>query len=177
MSSHRVVLLVEDSEDDAVFMTRGFRKLASPPQLHHVVDGSEAVDYLAGQGRYTDRAVYPFPAVMLLDLKTPRMSGFDVLRWVRTRPECRDLVIAVLTSSDHPSDIRQAYALGARSYLTKPSGPAALHDLIASIDFYWLKSNVPAPQAADWERSADAVPALMRDARAGKTSPVPSRFG
>jgi CheY-like chemotaxis protein len=136
------ILLVEDSPDDVVFLKRALVETGVGNLLHVVVDGQQALDYLAGKNKYTDRATYPLPHLIFLDLKLPRVSGLEVLRWLRAQPEFSRMIVIVLTSSDHPADVKQAYALGANSYLTKPLKPAELTDLVKAVADYWLKRNV-----------------------------------
>ena len=103
--------------------------------MYVVGDGDQAVDYLAGNGEFSDRQLYPFPAVVFLDLKLPFKSGHDVLAWIRNEAELVELVVVILTSSDEPSDIDRAYKLGANSYLVKPPTLMQLRDLAKS--FKW----------------------------------------
>ena len=140
MTDEQTILLVDDSENDVTLMNIAFRKagLNSPVQVVH--NGEEAIAYLAGEGRYTDRNKFPLPAVMLLDLNMPMKDGFDVLAWLRKQSGLKRLSIIVLTSSLRPKDVERAFELGAHSYLVKP---AALEDLVAMIRCLrdWLKIN------------------------------------
>src|SRR5205085_858882 len=88
--------------------------------IQAVTNGMEAVAYLEGTPPYGDRETYALPALVLLDIKMPRMEGFEVLRWIRQQPEFFQLCVVMLTSSDHISDANQAYNLGANSFLVKP---------------------------------------------------------
>jgi len=137
------ILLVEDSPDDVLFLTRALSKAGVGNALHVVEDGQQALDYLAGKDRYADRAAHPLPVLVLLDLKLPYVPGLEVLRWIRTQETLRSVIVVVLTSSDHPADIKRAYALGANSFLSKPSNPDELPELIKSTVDYWLRRNVP----------------------------------
>src|SRR5437879_1980484 len=94
-----LILLVEDKEDDIFLIRRAFEKGGILNPLHVVRDGDEAIEYLAGEGKYNNRAEYPLPQLMLLDLKMPGTDGFEVLHWVRQQPGLSSLVIVVLTSS------------------------------------------------------------------------------
>lgn len=134
------VLLVEDSDDDVVFMQRAFAKAQVPYGLKAVADGREAIAYLSGEEIYSDRGAFPIPRLVLLDLNMPHVSGFEVLRWIRQQTAYLDLVVIVLSSSELPADIRQAYALGANSFLSKPSDPSKLTDLVRDIAHRWLHS-------------------------------------
>lgn len=138
------ILLVEDSADDVMFVSRAFAKSGMTTALQVVPDGRQAIDYLAGTHRFSTRLEYPLPRLVLLDLKLPHVSGFEVLRWIRARPELIGIIVVMLTSSDHPSDIRDSYALGANSFLSKPSNPEDLTELIRDAANYWLRKNVAA---------------------------------
>jgi CheY-like chemotaxis protein len=138
---NQALLLVEDSEDDVFLMRRALKQAEIENPLYVVGDGKQAVDYLAGNGEFRDRELYPFPAVVFLDLKLPFMSGHEVLSWIRQKAELGELVVVILTSSDEPSDIEKAYKLGANSYLVKPPSLMQLRDLTKSFKWYWLKYN------------------------------------
>ena len=136
-----MVLLVEDNPDDAELIAYAFRKAAIPNPLVVVDDGDKAIDYLHGIGGYTDRNVFPLPVVILLDLKLPRRSGFEILQDIRANQETRRIPVVVLTSSNQPDDIGRAYDLGANSYLVKPIGRDALLSMVGTLDAFWLKLN------------------------------------
>jgi CheY-like chemotaxis protein len=107
-NSSRPVLAAEDDEGDAVLLRLAFKRAEIPQPLIVVHDGQETIDYLSGNPPYADRSVYPQPALLLLDLKMPRLNGFDVLAWWAARPEWRDLPVVVLSSSSHETDIDRA---------------------------------------------------------------------
>src|SRR5688572_14379196 len=111
-SGEPVILLAEDSENDVMMFQRAIRDYNLGSVVHVVSDGEQAIEYLKGEGKYANRAEYPLPTLFLLDLKMPRMNGFDVLEWVREEPALRGLLIVVLTTSDRISDINRAYQLG-----------------------------------------------------------------
>jgi CheY-like chemotaxis protein len=104
-----LILLAEDREDDIILIRKAFAEAYISNPLQVVRDGEEAIAYLAGNGRYFNRAEYPLPALLLLDLKMPRMDGFEVLKWIRQQPELSSLRIVVLTASDRISDVNIAY--------------------------------------------------------------------
>ena len=135
------ILLVEDSPDDALLIQRAFRKanLANPVQLAQ--DGEQAVAYLSGAPPFEDRARFPLPVFMLLDLKLPRRSGLEVLEWLRQRSDIKRLPVVVLTSSRETVDVNRAYDLGVNSYLTKPVGFEALLEMVKNVNLYWLVLN------------------------------------
>jgi len=135
------VLLVEDNPDDVLLTRRAFAKVHSPAPLEVVVDGEEAIDYLRGAGTYADRERFPLPLLILLDLKLPRRSGFEVLEWLRGQPGLRRLPVVVLTSSGQSPDVNRAFDLGANSYLVKPVRLDDLVNLIKTLNLYWLLLN------------------------------------
>lgn len=132
------ILLVEDSSDDVVLIRRALTKVNLANPLQVVEDGEQAEAYLAGRDAYADRDRFPLPALMLLDLKLPRRSGFEVLAWLRQQPGLRRLPVIVLTSSREPADVQRAYDLGANSYLVKPGPFDALLEMLRGLNLYWL---------------------------------------
>lgn len=135
------VLLVEDNDDDIFFMRRAFRNAAISNPMVVVQDGQSAIDYLGGRGTYANRSEHPLPGLVLLDIKLPLRTGFEVLNWIRTDPQVRPLVVVVLTTSSEAIDIDAAYRLGANSYLVKPPSPGSLLELTKSLKLYWLEMN------------------------------------
>lgn len=125
-----LVLCAEDEESDAIILKRAFKIANVLNPLTVVKDGQEAVDYLCGSGPYGDRNEHPLPGLVLLDLKMPRMSGFDVLRWIVTRPDLGNIPIVILSSSSSEADMRKAREMGALEYLVKPNG---LHEYVKVI--------------------------------------------
>ncbi|RUR86561.1 response regulator [Chlorogloeopsis fritschii PCC 9212] len=113
------VLVAEDNPGDVLLVRRTLLKANFSHVLQIVVDGEAAIAYLAGEGDYADRARFPLPSLLLLDLKMPRKSGFDVLEWLQQQMVPR-LAVVVLTTSTKNEDIERAYALGAKAYLVKP---------------------------------------------------------
>ena len=115
-----VILVAEDDEDYVILIRQVFAKAHIPNPIQVVWNGEEAISYLKGEGKYSNRDEYPLPDIFLLDLKMPRVNGFEVLKWVRAQPELAALRILVLTSSDQIRDVNEAYQLGANSFLVKP---------------------------------------------------------
>jgi len=126
------ILLVEDNDDDAFFFRRAAKAAGVGNHVFHVEDGGEAVAYLSGKGEFADRSRYPLPGVIFLDLKLPIMSGLEVLAWIRSKPEYKDTIVVVLTSSNEPTDFTEAQRLGANSYKVKPLSATALAALAAT---------------------------------------------
>ena len=139
--SEGTVLLVEDDANDVMLTARAFEQAGFVNPLQVVPDGEAAIAYLSGEGRYADRQRYPFPILLLLDLKLPRVSGFEVLAWLRAVPDIRRLPVIVLTSSEQSPDINRAYDQGANSYLVKPVEFDDLKEMIEKFHIYWVDLN------------------------------------
>jgi CheY-like chemotaxis protein len=139
--SEATVLLVEDDANDVLLTERAFEQAGLVNPLQVVSDGEQAIAYLRGEGRYADRQRHPFPILVLLDLKLPRVSGFEVLAWLRAAPDIRRLPVVVLTSSEQSPDINRAYDQGANSYLVKPVGFERLLALVKTVGLYWVVTN------------------------------------
>src|SRR5262245_44475734 len=140
-----IILMVEDDESDVLLLRRALDKGAGGHTLNVVHDGEEAVAYLCGKDKYADRTAFPFPNIILTDLKMPRMNGFELLRWLREHPERWVIPTIVFTGSAEASDVQAAYSLGANSYMVKPT---SLHDLVSLIQFtydYWSRCERPPP--------------------------------
>ena len=120
-TSRPVILLVDDNPHDVVLIRLAFRKVGIIDAIHLVKDGTEAMRYIEGEGNYSDRHQFPRPTLVLLDLKMPQTSGFDVLRWIRQNPQLGNLTVVVMSGSKNDADIERAYALGANAYLIKPT--------------------------------------------------------
>ncbi len=140
---NQVVLLIDDDPNDRFLIRRSFQKLGIENPLHEVTDGTEAIAYLEGEGKYSDRANYPFPGILLLDLQMPRMDGLQVLEWIRSKLTVPGLLIVVLSRLDEIRQVNRAYALGANSFLTKPGTEEDLHSLIIAFRDYWILKNKP----------------------------------
>jgi CheY-like chemotaxis protein len=135
------ILLVEDDSNDILFVQRAFKRVDGNNPIYIVKDGDAAVNYLSGIGPYADRDRYPFPTLILLDLKLPRRSGIETLEWIRQQPGIRRIPVVVLTSSRESIDLQRAYDLGVNSYLVKPVKFEALARMIETIYSYWLQLN------------------------------------
>jgi DNA-binding response OmpR family regulator len=136
------ILLVEDDPTDYRLIQRAFNKLNNGFEIFRLTNGDEVVAYLGGNSPYENRGAHPMPAIVLLDLKLPRRSGFEVLEWLRRQSSgLNRMPVIVLTSSRHSSDINRAYDLGANSYLVKPDTSAELEELASQFQTYWLGLN------------------------------------
>ena len=120
------------------------KKCGTPFTLQHAADGNQAIAYLNGAGAYADREEFPFPDLVLLDLRMPRLDGFEVLQWIRDNPATKTLPVVVLAGSSFRADVRRALELGANSYAAKPGKFEELQVLIDQIADVWLaREKVP----------------------------------
>jgi CheY-like chemotaxis protein len=140
------ILYAEDDENDVFLMQRAFKLAPIPNPLLVMEDGREAIAYMSAQGAYGDRQRHPLPCLVLLDLKMPGHSGFDVLKWLRNQPGTATMPVIVLTSSSQDSDVHRAYLLGANAYLIKPGKPEELLAVVRSIRDFWLMHNRTPPR-------------------------------
>lgn len=138
MPDQALFLLVEDDEDQVRLTRRAFQKANIVNPLMVVRSGQEAMVYLEGAGPYGNRDEFPLPKLILLDLKMPGISGFDVLRWLRRQPALSALRVVVLTSSIEERDVNLAYDLGANSFLVKPVNFDDFVLLTQAIQGYWI---------------------------------------
>ena len=140
--SDKVILLVDDDEADLFFLSKALRRFSPDVLIACVSDGQQAIDYLVGQGKYTDRKAWPFPMHMFLDLKMPLVSGLEVLRWLRHQPpEIGQLPVTVFSGSELTADVEQVRALGAE-YIVKPVGNAALLAIARDFAEKYLRQGV-----------------------------------
>lgn len=133
-----IVLLVDDSKNDAMLMRTVFERAGFVQPMRFAVDGDDAIAYLRGDGNYSDRKQFPLPTTVLLDLNMPRKNGFEVLEWIRQQPALRRLRVYILSASSRAQDIERAYDLGANSYLVKPGNLDGLLSM-AKILVSWLR--------------------------------------
>lgn len=155
----RTILVAEDREDDVFLMQLAFKKAGSQAALQFVPNGVEALAYLKGEDKYTDRSAFPFPDLMLLDLKMPKKNGLEVLEAIRADPLLKRLTVVVFTSSNQPRDIDLALELGANSYLVKPSDTKVLVGLLQRVEDYWFNLHQSSPHRTAL-RSAENRPTL-----------------
>ena len=133
-----VILVAEDNDDDVVLLLRSFRRGSLINPVFVVRNGIEAIEYLRGEGRFSNREEYPLPALMLLDLRMPMMDGFEVLYWVRQHPTLRTLRIVMLTTSEDMRDINRAYQLGANAFLVKPTDLGNFTKINEALKGHWV---------------------------------------
>ena len=139
MPERLVVLLVEDSDDDAMIVRKAFEKADIPNPLYVVRDGEAAIAYLSGTGKYAVTDEYPLPALVLLDLNLPGMDGFEVLTWIRHTPGLSAMRVVVVTCSDAIKDVNRAYSLGANSFVVKEIDFENTVKLARLLEEHWLR--------------------------------------
>ena len=140
------ILLVEDNPDDEELTLRALKKNNILNDVNVVRDGAEALDYLFCQGAYAGGGVCPHPAVILLDLKLPKIEGLEVLKRLRADERTRLLPVVILTSSKEEQDLVNGYRFGANSYIRKPVDFEKFIEAVRQLGLYWLMMNEPPPQ-------------------------------
>lgn len=143
--NNKVILLVEDNLDDVELTIRALKKGKILNEVVVAHDGAEALEYLWGTGKYAGRDVRALPAVVLLDLKLPKVDGLEVLRRVRANETTKLLPIVILTSSKEEGDLIEGYRTGANSYVRKPVDFNQFSESIQHLGLYWLMVNEPPP--------------------------------
>ena len=167
MSDQALFLLVDDNEDDILLVRRAFVKAKVLNPLQIVRSGDEAIAYLGGKGKFANRAEFPLPALVLLDLRMPGLDGFDVLRWIREEASLRTLRVVVLTASDDMRDVNVAYKMGANSFLIKPADLERFVEISQALNGYWLWLD-KAPEAhrlGEKPAEAEGLPGLRDPSR------------
>ena len=145
MGTSLTILLAEDNEDDIFILARALKSAGLSAPVHICRDGREVLDYIEGQAEFADRDRFPFPRMLILDIKMPKVTGLEVLRFVRNHPACAVIPSIILTSSSHPNDVKAAFELGANAYFTKPATPEGMRDLLTLIHKFWSASLLPGP--------------------------------
>lgn len=135
------ILLVEDSMDDAEMTIRALKKINLANNLVHVEDGQEALDYLFGNGNFSNRELSKQPKVILLDIKMPRVDGIEVLRLIKSNEATRMIPVVIMTSSGEEKDMIATYSLGVNSYVIKPVNFESFAKAVSDLGLYWLLTN------------------------------------
>ena len=143
----QTILIVEDNPDDELLIMRTLKKINVVNRVEIVRDGAEALDYVFKTGKYANRNSRD-PAVILLDIKLPKVSGLKVLERVRADGRTRRLPVVMLTSSDEQEDMIKSYDLGANSYVRKPVEFDRFTEAVSKLGLYWLLVNEPPPGTA-----------------------------
>lgn len=142
MKDDFTILVADDDQNDAILLEKAIRANDIQNPLRFVRDGHEAIDYLEGSGKYSDRGKYPFPRVIISDLKMPRLSGLEFLEWLRKHPRCFVLPMILMSGSGLPADVERAYRLGVNSYFQKPASFQELVSVIGTAYRYWERAEV-----------------------------------
>lgn len=150
MSEGKPLVVVEDEETDALLLKLGLEEAGIPNQLLMLQDGQQLIDYFSGLPPFNNRDQFPMPGLVLLDLKMPRVDGFEVLSWLSTRDDLSRIPTVVFSASTCEADIKKAFQLGARDYLSKPSQFRVLVEILQALHKRWL-----CPGIADEEQGSD----------------------
>ncbi len=137
------ILIAEDDDNDVIILERALRRVGFSNPFHLCRDGTEVVEYLCGEGQYADRQKYPFPRILITDLKMPKMDGLQVLKWLHDHPQCNLIPRIVLSASRQPSDVQEAYKWGVNSYLVKPGSYEQLVQMLKVVFDYWEMCEKP----------------------------------
>ena len=161
-----VILLVDDNPHDVVLIRLAFRRVGIIDTIQLVKDGTEAMRYIKGEGAYADRHQFPIPTLILLDLKMPQTSGFDVLLWIREQLQLSHVIVVVMSGSKNDQDIDRAYSLGANSYLVKPTRFEDMVKMMETLKDYtaWRKNGKPSGASSTFggvSTSTRPVPAYV----------------
>ena len=151
--------MADDDPDDVQLLRLAFEKAGFRNHIVVVEDGREVIDYLSGEGAYADRVKFPLPLLLLLDLKMPRVSGLEVLAWLRDHPEIGKTPVIVLTHSSYDTDVSEAYRLGANSFLVKPTGLHEFVEQMKAVGEFWLaQARLPGPGSAAPPKAPGTIP-------------------
>lgn len=142
----RYILLVEDNPDDVELTLRALKRNNVANKVVVVTDGAEALDYIFRTGKYTGSELEHLPAVILLDIKLPKVSGLEVLEKLRSDERTKPTPVVILTSSREEQDLVNSYRLGANSYIRKPVDFKNFSEAILHLGLYWLVLNEPPPE-------------------------------
>jgi len=141
----KTILIVEDYEDDAKLLQLLLAKGGIFNPVHTALSAEDAMIYLEGVAPFSNRAIYPLPTMIFVDLKLPGMDGFGLLRWVKTHPELKSIFIVVLSAAGDLMSVQTAYDLGANSFLTKPCREADIENLVAGYPEFWIRAARQSP--------------------------------
>ena len=143
INQYPIILAVDDDPNDLMFLSSAFTFIGRPQSIQSVCGGGEAIAYLNGEGVYGDRALHPYPNCILTDLKMPGIDGFDLLEFLRRKPDSALIRTVVLSGSQDQDDIKKAYELGAGGYLVKPSSTLDLRKIVKTLHDFWILCERP----------------------------------
>lgn len=173
-SKPQVVLSVDDNDVDGALLERAFKRTSIPARLYRVSEGPQAMAYLSGDGIYRDRDNYPLPDLVLLDLAMPKMSGVEVLKWIRQQSIVKQTHVLIFTSSEKPEDFRAANEIGADGYLLKPTKFDDLKKLVKQIHEEWLLKKKGSKHGGVRRQKADDPTADSESAEPARVSATPA---
>ena len=140
---HATSLVVDDDPNDRFLLERAFRTIGVTDPIQCGGDGAEAIAYMMGEGKYSDREKFAYPTFVITDLKMPRADGFAVLEFLKGNSEWAVIPTIVLSASSDLDDIKKSYMLGASSYHVKPQTAEGLREQLAVLNAYWMTCQVP----------------------------------
>jgi CheY-like chemotaxis protein len=140
---HSTIMIVDDNPNDLLFIEKALREIGVKDPIHKITDGGEAIAYMMGEGKYSDRSTYAYPTFITSDLKMPGTDGFAVLEHLKKNPEWAVIPTVILSASRDLDDIKKAYMLGASSYHLKPNSFDALRQQLKVLHDYWMTCEVP----------------------------------
>jgi len=145
--SQKMIMVVEDNPDDEELTLRALRQAKIANEIVVTRDGNEALEFVFGTGQYAGRDLDRMPAVILLDLKLPKLNGLEVLKRLRSDPRTKLIPVVVLTSSSEDEDMLRSYQVGANSYVRKPVEFASFANAVSQLGMYWMLLNETPPRA------------------------------
>jgi len=145
--SQKMIMVVEDNPDDEELTLRALRQAKIANEIVVTRDGNEALEFVFGTGQYAGRNLDRMPAVILLDLKLPKLNGLEVLKRLRSDPRTKLIPVVVLTSSSEDEDMLRSYQVGANSYVRKPVEFASFANAVSQLGMYWMLLNETPPRA------------------------------
>jgi CheY-like chemotaxis protein len=138
-----MILIAEDNPDDVLLLRHALKRTGISSPIHVCRDGQEAKEYLQGVGEYVNREKYPFPQLLITDIKMPRCSGLELVEWISEHPTCSVMPVIILSASALPEDVARAYSLGVSTFFQKPSSLDDLVELLKTVQLYWKKAVFP----------------------------------
>lgn len=145
LNSSFPILLAEDSHDEVLLLKLALRRAEVFHPVQVAEDGQDVIDYLTAAGKYSNRVEFPFPEIILLDIKMPRLNGLEVLRWIKANPAAAVIPTIIFSSSQAERDVSEAYRLGANAYLVKPSSMDELIRRLKLLFEFWSVCVKPTP--------------------------------
>ena len=177
MTPNKHLLMAEDDISIADLLMRSMALYLPLSAVVHVQDGAEALDYLCARGKFQDRDPGDYPAMVLLDLSMPRVSGLEALRQIKENPELRHIPVVIMTSSSNPEDIQACYEEGANAYVVKPVDAREFRKAVEQTILFWMTRNeAPSGHVHNaWAAfAAGGVPERERPSRHDRNEKTPS---